>query len=89
MPRYIIERTLPKGFTREHLDAAGRRSIEAAAGMPGVVWIRSYVSEVEGKLYCEYDAPNPQALHDHAQRAELPIDKVSLVSLEVSPSMFR
>lgn len=89
MPRYIIERNVGKEMTREQLDAASLRSIEAAAHIPGLVWIRSYVSEVEGKLYCEYDAPDPQALHAHAERAKIPIDKVSLVSLEISPAMFR
>ena len=47
MPRYVIERNVP-GITREQLDAAARRSIAAASNMPGVVWIRSYVSEAEG-----------------------------------------
>ena len=56
MPRYIIERSVP-GLTREELTAAGRRSVAALAGMPDVRWIRSYVSDAEGKIYCEYDAP--------------------------------
>jgi hypothetical protein len=89
MPRYIIERTLPKGFTHDDIVSGSKRSIAAAADMPGLVWIRSYVSEVEGKIYCEYDAPDPESLHVHAKKAQLPIDKVSLVALEVSPSMFR
>jgi uncharacterized protein DUF4242 len=60
MPRYIIERNASR-MSREELDAVGRRSNEVLAEMPGVVWIRSYVSDVEGKIYCEYDAPNPEA----------------------------
>ena len=87
MPRYVIERNVP-GVTKDILDAAGRRSIEVLKEMPGVVWIRSYVSEAEGKIYCEYDAPDPQAIREHARRSELPCDKISLVSIEVSPSMF-
>jgi hypothetical protein len=87
MPRYIIERSVP-GLTREALDAAGRRSIAAAAHVPGIVWIRSYISEAEGKIFCEYDAPNPQAIRDHAAKANLPVDKISLVSIEVDPTMF-
>ena len=61
MPRYIIERTVGK-LTREQLNAAGRRSNEVLDAMSGVVWIRSYVSDVEGKIYCEYDAPSVQAV---------------------------
>lgn len=49
MPRYIIERTVP-AMSREELEAAGRRSNEVIAGMPGIVWIRSYVSDTEGKI---------------------------------------
>ena len=58
------------------------------AGMPDVVWIKSYVSDVEGKIYCEYDAPNPEAILEHARRAGLPVDKISEVTLEISPAMF-
>ena len=57
--------------------------------MNGIVWIRSYISEAEGKIYCEYDAPDAQSIRDHAAKAGLPVDKISLVSLEVDPSMFR
>jgi hypothetical protein len=88
MPRYVIERSVP-GITREALDAAARRSIAAASGMPGILWIRSYVSEAEGKIYCEYDAPDPQAIRDHAERAGIPVDKISLVSAEIHPAMFQ
>jgi hypothetical protein len=57
--------------------------------MEGVVWIKSYISEAEGKIYCEYDAPDVDSILEHARRAELPADKVSEVKLEVSPDMFR
>jgi hypothetical protein len=87
MPRYIIERTVP-ALSREDLDATARRSMAILAGMPEVRWIRSYVSDVEGKIYCEYDAPSPEAIYEHARRAGLPVDRVSLVALEISPAMF-
>ena len=56
--------------------------------MPGVRWIKSYISEAEGKIYCEYEAPNPEAILEHARLAGLPADRISEVSLEVSPAMF-
>jgi hypothetical protein len=87
MPRYIIERSVP-GLTPEALDAAARRSIDVIEGMTGVRWIRSYVSTAEGKIYCEYDAPDPEAIREHARRAGLPVDRISEVWLEVSPAMF-
>jgi hypothetical protein len=87
MPRYIIERTAP-GLKLEDLPGAGRKSIEVLAGMPEVRWIRSYVSAAEGKIYCEYDAPSPEAIREHARRAGLPVDRITEVDLEISPAMF-
>jgi hypothetical protein len=87
MPRFIIERSVP-GLTPEILDAAARRSIAALADLPDVKWIRSYVSDTEGKIYCEYDAPSAEAILEHARRAGLPVDRISAVSMEISPAMF-
>jgi len=87
MPRYIIERSVP-ALSEEKLQAAGRKSNQVIAEMPGVVWIKSYISEAEGKIYCEYDAPNPEGVIEHARRAGLPVDKISEVSLEINPDMF-
>ena len=87
MPRYLIERSVP-GLTAEALQAAARRSMVALGDMPEVRWIRSYVSDAEGKIYCEYDAPNAESLLEHARRAGLPADRISEVSLEISPAMF-
>lgn len=87
MPRYIIERSVP-GLTAEGLKAAAHRSIAALEDMPDVKWIRSYVSDAEGKIYCEYDAPSIDAILEHARRAGLPVDRVSEVSIEISPAMF-
>lgn len=87
MPRYIIERQVGT-LTRDELDVVGRRSNQVLADMPDVVWIKSYISESEGKIYCEYDAPNPEAIIEHARKAGLPVNKISEVALEVSPEMF-
>ena len=87
MPRYIIERSVP-ALSSDELAAAARRSISVLADMPDVKWIRSYVSDAEGKIYCEYDAPSVDAILEHARRAGLPVDRVSEVALEISPAMF-
>ena len=88
MPRYIIERDVGT-LTREELEAAGRKSNRVLDSMTQVTWIRSYVSEAEGKIYCEYEAPDPEAVREHARRAGLPVNRISEVSLEISPAMFR
>ena len=88
MPRFIIERSVP-ALSRDELAVVARRSIEVLDGMPEVRWIRSYVSDVDGKIYCEYDAPSPEAVREHARRAGLPVDRISEIALEISPAMFR
>lgn len=87
MPRFIIERSIPP-MSRDELAEAARRSKQAIADMDGIVWIKSYISEADGKIYCEYEAPNAALLWEHARRAGLPIDRVSEIGLEVSPEMF-
>jgi hypothetical protein len=87
VPRYIIERTVGK-LSREDLRAASMRSNAVLAEMNDVVWIKSYVSDAEGKIYCEYDAPSAEAVLEHARRSGLPADRISEVSLEISPAMF-
>jgi Protein of unknown function (DUF4242) len=88
MPRYILERSVP-GLTRDALMEAGRRSVNALGQLPDVRWIRSFVSDTEGKIYCEYDAPSAEAIREHARRAGLPVDRISEVSLEINPTMFQ
>jgi len=88
MPRYLIERTVGT-ITREELETASRKSMAAMDGMTGIVWIRSYISDTDGKIYCEYDAPSPDAVREHARRAGLPVDRITEVALEISPAMFR
>ena len=88
MPRYIIERDTGT-LTREQLDAAGRLSNQVLAEIPEVIWIRSYVSDAEGKIYCEYDAPNPDFVREHARRAGLPVGRISEITIEINADMFR
>lgn len=87
MPRYIIERNIGS-FTEAELEAASRKSIEVVDGMEGVVWIRSYASHSEGKVFCEYEAPSKEAVREHARRVGIPADNITEIQLEVSPSMF-
>lgn len=88
MPRYIIERNVtPEALAR--LPELGRKSRQVLDEMDDVVWIRSFVSEAEGKIYCEYDAPSPEAVREHARRVGIPADRISEVSVEIDPEMFR
>jgi len=41
------------------------------------------------KSNCEYEAPNPKAIREHARLAGLPVDRIIEIALEISPAMFR
>jgi len=88
MPRYIIERTLPK-LSQDELQRIGKKVIEVADTLQGVTWIKSHISESEGKSYCEFEAPNSDVLRRHSEQVGLPVDKIAAVEIEVDPGMFR
>jgi hypothetical protein len=90
MPRFIIERTMPPGPrpSREAALEKHQKSLEIAASMPGVAWIRSYVSEDQGKVFCEYEAPTIEDVYEHSRRAGIPVDRVSLITVEMNRDMF-
>ncbi len=86
MPTNLLFRTVGE-LSDEEIEAASRKGIEVAEQMPGVRWIRSYYSAEEGKLYCEWEAPNLELLFEHARRAGMPLDRATVVQ-DLEPSMF-
>ncbi len=87
MPKYVVFRTVGK-LSEEDIQAASSRSLQTLDLMHEVRWIRSYYSAEEGKLYCEYEAPNAELIFEHAQRAGIPFDHAEVVR-ELEPAMFR
>ena len=87
MPRFLIERSV-SGLTREALQEAGARSAAVLATMPEIRWIRSYVSDLDGKIFCEYAAPSAEAIREHARRAGMAVDRIIEIALEINPAMF-
>ena len=61
-------------------DAAARsRAIGDGEMADDIRWIRSYVlAEESGALgtVCIYEASSPEAIHDHADRADLPVTEI-------------
>ena len=60
--------------------AAARSTRVGDEEMPDKVrWIRSYVlDEGDGHLgtFCVYEAESPEAIREHASRADLPVDEI-------------
>jgi Protein of unknown function (DUF4242) len=84
MNTYVILRRngWPNG---QDLQAAAARSTQVGnEEMPNDIrWIRSYVlDEGDGAVgtVCIYQATSPEAIHEHASRAGLPVDEIILVA---------
>jgi hypothetical protein len=65
----------------EDLDIAAERSRQVGDEemSDDIRWIRSYVLEEEGGsvgTVCVYQATSPEAIRDHASRADLPVDEI-------------
>src|SRR3954464_445257 len=63
---------------------AGARPTAEGDQMPDDIrWIRSYVlAETDGSVgtVCIYQASSPEAIRDHANRADLPVDEIVAVA---------
>ena len=61
-------------------EAAGRSAKVGDEDMPqDIRWIRSYViDEGNGAVgtFCVYEASSPEAIREHASKADLPVDEI-------------
>ena len=64
----------------DELEAAAERSTAAGDEMSDDIrWVRSYVLGEDGGsvvTVCIYQASSPDAIRDHAERADLPVDEI-------------
>jgi Nickel responsive protein SCO4226-like len=65
----------------EELEQAAARSTDVGDNQMSddIRWIRSYVLGEEGGelgTVCIYQASSPEAIRDHASRADLPVDEI-------------
>lgn len=83
MPRYLVERTFAEGL-RIPVDNGGAelcRGVVERNAESGVTWISSFVSEDKTHSFCIYDAPTPEAIRKTASRTDLPVDRITRVSV--------
>ena len=83
MPRYIVERIFPNGLEIPATEegAATCSSVVHANAPLSVTWVHSYVSDDKKKTFCVYDAPNPEAIRKAAGATNLPIEKITKVTV--------
>jgi thiamine biosynthesis protein ThiC len=84
MNTYVILRRSGWRSPEELQAAAGRSTKVAEEEMSDDIrWIRSYVlEEDDGSVgtVCIYQASSPEAIRDHAARADLPVDEIIAVA---------
>jgi thiamine biosynthesis protein ThiC len=80
MNTYVILRRSGWRSPEELQAAAARSKTVGDEEMPeDIRWIRSYVLQEDGGsvgTVCIYQASSPEAIRDHASRAELPVDEI-------------
>ena len=80
MQTYVILRR--RGWkSGDELEEAAKRSSDVGDNQMSddIRWIRSYVlGEESGEVgtVCIYEASSPEAIREHAQRADLPVDDI-------------
>jgi hypothetical protein len=84
MDTYVILRRSGWRSAAELEEAAGRSLQVGNEEMSDVIrWIRSYVLEEGGGTVgtvCIYQASSPEAIREHASRADLPVDEIIRVA---------
>ncbi len=90
MPRFVIERDIPKIGTaeREALREAAHKSNSVLAEMraerKNIQWEHSYVAD--DKTFCIYIADNEGLIHEHAKRSGFPATKVTQLRKIIDPT---
>ena len=83
MPRYVVERVFPDGL-QIPIDESGAKACLAVVegnAVEQVAWLHSYVSADKKRTFCVYDAPTPDAIRATAAANELPVDRITEVSV--------
>jgi len=90
MPRYLVERTFPDGLQIPQNEAGAQicHTVITTNTDDLVTWVHSYVTEDKRKTYCIYDAPSPEAIRHAARHNNLPVDKITEVSV-LDPYFYR
>jgi hypothetical protein len=86
----VVERTFRGGLEIPLNDEGAKVCMDVVGNnaREGVTWVSSYVSEDRMKTFCIYDAPNPEAIRRSAEKNNLPVDRITQVSV-LDPYFYR
>jgi hypothetical protein len=84
MPRYMITRSLPP-MSPEQLEQVRIASTHVCNDL-GITWVRSHLTADGKHSFCEYDAPDEQAVREHSRVSGIPFDDIVPLGLELGPS---
>lgn len=83
MHRFVVERTFPNGLNIP-INEIGRDlclNVVSNNAEDLVTWVHSYVTIDKKKTFCIYDAPSEDAIRRAAKINNLPVDKVTEVTV--------
>ena len=87
MPQYVIEREMPGvgQLDADDIKMASQTSCNVLGELgPQIQWVHSYVTG--DKIYCIYNAPNEQAVREHAQKGGFPANSIAQVHSIIDPT---
>jgi len=87
MPKYVIERNIPGAskLSPAELQAISAKSNAVLRELgPAVQWVQSFVAG--DKIYCVYNAENPEMVKEHARCGGFPADLITKVAAVIDPT---
>jgi len=83
MPRYMVEREFPQGLEIPTTSDGQKAMLGVVANNASeqVTWVQSFVTDDHGKTFCIYDGPSPEAIRRAAGLSDLPVTKISEISV--------
>lgn len=89
MPQFLIERQIPGAgkLSSNELQGISQKSCGVLHDMNSagkdVQWVHSYVTN--DKIYCVYNAPNANAVKEHADKGGFPANSIMQIGRMISP----
>jgi hypothetical protein len=87
MPKFVIERELPGAgkLSAKDLQGISQKSCGVLRNMgPQIQWVQSYVTD--DKIFCVYNAPDAEAVRQHAKQGGFPANVVARVRTIIDPT---